>query len=149
MTPKILIIGASGVGKTAMLKRIITGEWTKEHVASSEGESYTLTLGVRYLNFECTNKIQNLDAYDGVIWMFDLTNPDSFEFIRENYKPSGNDVIVANKYDLLEEYDVSSELKYHQFCSEHGLSFCLTSYKSCFNFDKPFSKLGFSIDEME
>ena len=126
-TFKILTLGESGVGKTCILRRFVENKFIKNHLATIGIDFRTKTIPIN--DYEVKLKIwdtageerfrnitnQYYKGADGIILVFDLTNFDTMNKIRDWYNQiknntSSNDiglVLVANKSDLKRE--VSNE----------------------------------------
>ena len=126
-TFKILTLGESGVGKTCILRRFVENKFLKNHLATIGIDFRAKTIQIN--GYEVKLKIwdtageerfrnitnQYYKGADGIILVFDLTNFDTMNKIRDWYNQiknntSSNDiglVLVANKSDLKRE--VSNE----------------------------------------
>ena len=126
-TFKILTLGESGVGKTCILRRFVENKFLKNHLATIGIDFRAKTIQIN--GYEVKLKIwdtageerfrnitnQYYKGADGIILVFDLTNFDTMNKIRDWYdqiknNTSSNDiglVLVANKSDLKRE--VSNE----------------------------------------
>ena len=126
-TFKILTLGESGVGKTCILRRFVENKFLKNHLATIGIDFRAKTIPIN--GYEVKLKIwdtageerfrnitnQYYKGADGIILVFDLTNFDTMNKIRDWYNQiknntSSNDiglVLVANKSDLKRE--VSNE----------------------------------------
>ncbi|MBN2230242.1 MAG: GTP-binding protein [Candidatus Thorarchaeota archaeon] len=131
MTPqflyKIVTVGSSAVGKTSIILRYTTGKFR---------EYYTPTLGadfsIKTMQFDQSKvklQIWDLGSQDfleavrsgyyqgarGVIYMFDITRPDTLEELWDWKKEADKHVkgtvnlVVGNKTDLKSERQVTSE----------------------------------------
>lgn len=146
---KIVLIGDDKVGKTTMVKRIRTGEFKEKYVHTLGVEVTPLTFqtsdGNYVLNIWDVAKSRDDSQYfvdaDGWIVMFDVHNYHSYisafndaTYAKETGKPM---VICANKVDEPGGMDYAK--------IEIGRRFdcrcILTSYKSNYNFEKPFLEL--------
>ncbi len=124
---KICTVGSSAVGKTSMILRYTTGKFR---------EYYTPTLGadfsIKNMQFDGSKvklQIWDLGSQDflevvrsgyyqgarGIIYMFDVTRPDTMEELWNWKKEADNHIkgavslVVANKADLTSEREISSE----------------------------------------
>ena len=126
-TFKILTLCESGVGKTCILRRFVENKFLKNHLATIGIDFRAKTIQIN--GYEVKLKIwdtageerfrnitnQYYKGADGIILVFDLTNFDTMNKIRDWYNQiknntSSNDiglVLVANKSDLKRE--VSNE----------------------------------------
>jgi small GTP-binding protein len=126
-TFKILTLGESGVGKTCILRRFVENKFLKNHLATIGIDFRAKTIPIN--GYEVKLKIwdtageerfrnitnQYYKGADGIILVFDLTNFETMNKIRDwynqiKYNTSSNDiglVLVANKSDLKRE--VSNE----------------------------------------
>ena len=124
---KICTVGSSAVGKTSIILRYITGKFR---------EYYTPTLGadfsIKNMQFEENRgklQIWDLGSQDfleavrsgyyqgarGIIYMFDVTRPDTLDELW-NWKKEADkhvkgavNLVVGNKTDLAEERQISSD----------------------------------------
>jgi len=165
---KLLIIGDSTVGKTALLEHYETKEFKK---------SYITTIGIDFkikkiIYKNIPRKITIWDtagqerfrtitnAYyrgsHGILLTYDITNRTSFENMNRWMKelqagtPEGiMIIIIGNKCDMSDERTVSEE-EGQAFADKHGSLFFETSAKSGINVDKSFDKLIYGVfDKME
>lgn len=147
MMKKVLIIGTEGCGKTTMKVRLTTGDFVREHTPTEGPETFYLNRDSGEPLCEVTAirpenlSYADLQKYDAFIWMFDATNRESMKTILDVYvcteQPS---VIVANKMDVSDE-NLFEELKLAAREMGHLKTF-QTSYKSNYNFEKPFEACG-------
>lgn len=163
----VLILGDSGVGKTSLLNRHMTGQPTIDHEP-------TYSIGVAQLLFP-TNygfiKVHTIDtmgesghgklggleesyfhAVQSVMIMFDVTNPKSYKnatkkWLREaNSLPGGENipkVLVGNKCDMVKERKIQvSDITFHK---KKNQSYFDLSVKSLVNIEVPFLILLMSV----
>ena len=135
---KILTIGESGVGKTAILKRYVEDKFPKHHLS---------TIGIDYLSKDITiynKKIKlrvwdtagqeryrnitthtykevrhgnGVQLYDGIALIFDLTDENSFNQINDWMDQIYNNtdkklislILIGNKSDLINERKIQKE----------------------------------------
>lgn len=154
---KLVLVGDGGVGKTTLVKRHATGEFTAKYVP-------TLGVEVSSLRFEtnCGPIVFNVwdtagqekfgglrDGYyvnsDAALVMFDVTSrityqnvPKWFEDIR---RACGTIpcVLAGNKVDLKEREIKAQQITFHR---KHGIQYYDMSAKSNYNFEKPFLHLA-------
>ena len=125
---KIVVVGSSGVGKSAMVQRLIDGTFREE------GQS---TVGVEFKSFICPLEDQSvkLQIWDtagqerfksvskayfrnavGAILVFDITHRDSYEKLithindlKSFCKPNMSIILVGNKNDLKSDRKVTEQ----------------------------------------
>lgn len=165
---KILIIGDSTVGKTALLEHYDTKEFKK---------SYITTIGIDFKvkKIIYKNNPKKITIWDtagqerfrtittayyrgshGILLTYDITNRISFENMNrwmKDIKAGTSEgiiiIIVGNKSDLLNERQVSEE-EGQAFADRHNCLFFETSAKSGKNVEKSFDKLIHSVfDKIE
>jgi len=108
---KLIIVGASGVGKTTLAKRIITGQFETSHVPTLGVEVHPIPGG--FYAWDCAGDDRYTGLGDGyyakadcAIVMFDITSPETKAvvptYIRDIRRLCGNIPIAvyANKTDL-------------------------------------------------
>jgi len=151
---KLVLLGDGGVGKTTLVKRHITGEFTKRYVP-------TLGVQVSSLRFDTSRgpvvfnvwdtagqeKFGGLrDGYyvnaDCAIVMFDVTSrityqnvPQWVHDLRRICGASLPCVLVGNKVDVKERAVKAQNITYHK---KQGMRYYDVSAKSNYNFEKPF-----------
>ena len=126
---KILTIGESGVGKTAILKRYVEDKFPKHHLS---------TIGIDYLSKDITiynkkiklrvwdtagqERYRNITTHtykdaDGIALIFDLTDENSFNQINDWMDQIYNNtdkklislILIGNKSDLVNERKIQKE----------------------------------------
>ena len=160
---KAVLLGDSGVGKTCIISRYISGSFEKD-IASTNGANYCSKM----IKFENLGKNLLLDIWDTagqekykaltkyfykdasiVILVYDITRKDSFDNLKEYWynqlleNCSKNIVlgIAGNKCDLFEEEKVS-ESEVREFAEKIGAIFELTSAQNNTGISDLFEKLG-------
>ena len=161
---KVVLLGDSGVGKTCIISRYITGAFEKNK-ASTNGASYCSKM----VKFENLNKNLLLDIWDTagqekyksltkffykdasiVILVYDITRKDSFDNLKEywftqlkeNCSPNIVIGMAGNKCDLFEKEEVpDSEAK--EFADSIGAMFELTSAQNNTGINEIFEKVGY------
>ena len=170
MVAKILTIGESGVGKTCILLRYTDNKFIKHHLT---------TIGIDYKTKDVTinNKEQNINnksiklkiwdtagqerfrnitqqyykGADGIVLVFDLTDRNSFEKVREwmkqiqtyTQKDSIGIVLLGNKCDA-ENKAVSTE-EASEIAKEFNMKFYETSAMNNINIEESFRDLSIDI----
>jgi small GTP-binding protein len=160
---KFIVIGSSGVGKTAILRRLIDDIFT--------GESQT-TVGVEFMatTVEVDDAILKLQIWDtagqerfrsiakayfrsavGVILVFDLTSRRSFDDlthwlgdIHALCDPNAEVTLVGNKCDLADVRMVSPT-EIEAFTTLHHLSYIETSAMAGQNVEEAFQRTAAAI----
>lgn len=135
MEYRINIKGHQGVGKTAFLMRHLTGDFK----TVPEAGVYFLFFNSNYgpICFECYDGDLHADP-DGTILMFSVTDPTSFNMIRDT-QHDGLNVICGNKIDLVATVSSDAIGAYFQ---QSGYQCYFISSKSTYNYDKPFVTLA-------
>ena len=148
---KVVLLGDSGVGKTCIISRYISGAFD-QNSPSTNGASYASKI----LTFENLNKTISLDIWDTAgqekyksltkffykdaavaILVYDITQKESFENMKsywfEQLQEFGSKNIIlgvaGNKCDMYEKEEVS-ENEAKQFAEKIGAFFEITSAKN-------------------
>jgi small GTP-binding protein len=160
---KIVVVGASGVGKTCIVNHLSTRTFKDESrpTIGVEFKSYTLT------SEEETIKIQIWDTAGqerfrsvsktyfrnavGAILVFDLTQKASFEEVNMWINdlntlclPNAVTVLVGNKNDMVDERAVS-ETEAQEWAKRYGLEYLETSARTGDHITDAFVRLGRGI----
>ena len=155
----ILLLGASDTGKTSLLMRyaknqykdsyistvgldstlkklIIDGEEVNLHIMDTSGQERFKSLSQSYYK-----------KADGVIFVFDVTNKESFEAIKywlkdvQSYNSDIVYVIVGNKIDLTNIIEINeNKIKAEEIFKDK--KYFETSAKDNINVEKPFEELA-------
>jgi len=162
---KLILVGDGGVGKSAFLKRHLSGEFEKKYVATLGVEVHPLLFHTNYgpIKFniwDCAGqeKFGGLrDGYyvgaDAAILMFDVTNKLTYKNIpswdkdidNKLAKPSWKTipkVICGNKVDVKDRKVKIRDITYPR---KKGIQYYEISAKSNHNFEKPFLYLAREI----
>jgi GTPase SAR1 family protein len=95
---KFKIVGNSGVGKTTFINRLANGEFTNKETESND---ILWENGVKILaEISQGTNLDNDTDVDGLVLMFDIHNPSSFECLEKYFKLNIPLVLVGNKCDL-------------------------------------------------
>ena len=124
---KILLVGDSSVGKTTLLLKYVDGQFSENHIT---------TIGVEYKDKELivNNRKVNIQIWDtsgqeryqsitknfyrnadGILFVFDVTNEDSFNHLKnwlitsEDIEKDFKKIIVGNKMDLEDKIVINKE----------------------------------------
>ncbi len=159
---KMVLIGPAAVGKTSLLHRFVSGQFS---------ESYMLTIGVEFLTKEIKFKRNNvkLTIWDiggqkkfqnirttfyrnakGALLVFDLTRADTFgeveAWLTEMYEVLGAKipfVLIGNKTDLIKDVGrVIDGDKAKNFAESRGSIYIETSAKTGENVEDAFIELS-------
>ena len=161
-TIKVVLIGASGVGKTSIIQRYVNDEYDPNIIFSSSAQFLTKTIELNELQtvkfdiwdtagqekFRALAKIFYKDARV-IILVYDITNKVSFENlqqywfkeIEENSISDAIIVIVGNKSDLYEIEQVTDE-EGQKYADEKKAIFKKTSALSNRNIDSLFNDIA-------
>jgi small GTP-binding protein len=155
---KLVLIGDSGVGKTNILSRYIKNEFsiaTKSTVGVEFGskiikkEDKTIklqiwdTAGQERFHSITSNYFHGAD---GILFIYDITNINSFEGVKdwikdsEEYDNNIQKILLGNKCDLSDSREVQKE-DVEIFCNEKKIDFLETSAKTNVNLDEAFKKM--------
>ena len=157
---KVTLIGASGVGKTCIIRRYYDNEYV-ENPASTCGGSYSAK------QLKINNKIIQIDLWDTagqerfrslgkhfykdayiVLLVYDITNRKSFDELKDVWYPSLKEFgekysvlgVVGNKCDLYENEEVK-EAEAREYSQQIGATYMLVSAKSGDNINLLFDTL--------
>ncbi len=160
---KVVLLGDSGVGKTCIISRYISGEF-KTNIASTNGASYAS----KNVKFETVGKNLLLDIWDTagqekyksltkyfykdasiIILVYDITVKESFQHLidfwypqlKENCEKNVVVGIAGNKCDKYEEEKVS-ENEAKEFADKVNAAFQLTSAQNNTGIEELFEELG-------
>jgi small GTP-binding protein len=155
---KVLLVGDASVGKTCLMSRFILNRFE---------EGYISTIGVNYYTKEYDYKgykikLQLWDTAgqerfhsitsnyfrgaDGIFFIYDITNINSFEGVKnwikesEDYDNNIEKILLGNKCDLDNSRDVRKE-EVEIFSKEKKMDFYETSAKENINLDEAFKRM--------
>ena len=159
ITLKILLIGDSTVGKTTLLLQYVDGKFSDSHITTIgvEYKDKNINLDGRELTLQIWDtsgqeRYQSITKNfyrnaDGIIFIFDLTNKESFEHMK-NWLMSSVDcnkdfkrILVGNKLDLKNERVVNQE-SIKKFLEKNEMKFFETSAKEGTNVDIIFKEIS-------
>ena len=160
---KIIVVGASGVGKTALVNRLING------VFEDDGQT---TIGVEFKTYfiEVDGEKIKLQIWDtagqerfrsvsrayfrnavGALVVFDLTSRESFDDVTTWLNdlhtlghPNAVAYLVGNKADLADSRSIGMQ-EATDFASKHGLEYVETSASSGQNVNDLFLRFTYKI----
>ena len=155
---KILILGDMSVGKTTLLLKYIDN-YTPELYISTLGIDYK-TKNIVYNNTNIILQIWDtagqekfqvvtksfVKGSDGIIYMYDITQKQSFINIKrwledtEDYSLRAKKIIVGNKIDMEERREVTEEMK-NKLLNEIDIDLVEISAKKDLNVNEVFDKL--------
>lgn len=160
---KVVLLGDSGVGKTCIISRYISGSFD-ENSATTNGASYCS----KNVNYEKLGKNLLLDIWDTAgqekykaltkffykdaavcILVYDITRKETFDNLKNFWysqlkENSGSNVVLGvagNKCDLYESEEVK-ESEARQFAEEIGAIFELTSAQNNTGINELFFEVG-------
>ena len=162
---KFIVIGASGVGKTSLLSRLIDGQFSPENQS---------TIGVEYLStvIEVDGNPVKLQIWDtagqekfrsiaksyfrhavGVIMVYDITNRQSFDDlsfwlndVHSLCDPNAAVTLIGNKLDLASSRAVTTS-EATAFANTHQLIYLETSARGGDNVQEAFYRATKSVYE--
>jgi small GTP-binding protein len=160
---KFIIIGNSGVGKTAILKRLIQNSFTEEGTSTIgvEFDSKVIAVGGRAVKlqiwdtagqerFRSIAKTYYRNAV-GVVLVFDIADRKSFEDLNSwindahiHCHPNASIQLIGNKSDLIQKRTVA-ESEAQEFAVRHHMDYIETSAKGGENIRELFVRLATSI----
>ena len=163
---KIVLLGDSGVGKTCIISRYISGAFD-HNAPSTNGASYASKI----INFEKLNKTISLDIWDTAgqekykaltkffykdaavcILVYDITRKESFQSLKDFWysqlKENSEENIVlgvaGNKCDLFEHEEVTEE-EAREWAKKIGAVFELTSAQNNTGINDLFLNVGYKF----
>ena len=162
VTLKILLLGDMTVGKTTLLLKYIDN-YTPDLYISTLGIDYK-TKNITYNDAQISLQIWDtagqeryqvitksfVKGTDGIIYMYDITNKQSFTNIKQwledtqEYSFGAKKIIVGNKIDMEEKREVSEEMK-ERLCKEMDVDLVEVSAKKGTDVNEAFDKLIKSI----
>jgi small GTP-binding protein len=160
---KFIIIGDSGVGKTAILRRLIENSFSEisQTTVGVEFDSKMLTIGDRKMKLQIWDtagqeRFKSIArAYYrgavGVILVFDITDRKSFDDlsnwlndVQSLCNPSAVIQLIGNKFDLIDRRDVTSS-EAESFAERHSMNYLETSAKAGDNIGEAFVRVATPI----
>ncbi|XP_048385496.1 ras-related protein Rab-10-like [Stegostoma tigrinum] len=161
---KVIMVGDSNVGKTAILKRLTEDNFHASFIPTIGIDFRVKTIKINESN---TVKLQIWDTAgqerfhaltthyfrgsSGLMLVYDITNFKTFSniayWIKDTDEHAGNDagrILIGNKCDMLATRQVSWE-DGKRLAQEHGMQFFETSAKEDMNIEKAFVALGEEI----
>jgi len=160
-TFKVVVVGNSGVGKTTMVQRFVTGKFLPfKKTIGADLSSYTVRLDehikvrLQIWDFAGQAKFKSiLPSYvrgaTGCVLCYDITTESSFQIL-----PQWHETVVKNtenttfllvgcKQDLEEKYRRVDYSRAQEFQKKYGISLlCETSSKTGYNNDLVFKELA-------
>ena len=160
---KVVVVGSSGVGKTAVVRQLIDGKFNEEGqpTIGVEFKTYSLTADGDNIKlqiwdtagqerFRSVSKAYFRNAV-GAILVYDITNRASFEELNAWINdlntlaaPNASIVLIGNKSDLTDERQVGKE-EADAFAENHGLVNIEISSKDGTNIELVFQALAEGI----
>jgi GTP-binding nuclear protein Ran len=150
---KFLLIGDAGVGKSAYIRRVETGNFERNYYPTVGASVHCLRFDTNHGEFVCDvwdtagqekfNELKSsyyTDA-DAAVFFFDVHSRESYKSLQEwindfkKVNSTAKCVIVGNKVDVPERKVKASKINLHD------MKYFDLSSKSNYNFEKPFSTL--------
>ena len=164
---KVVVVGSSGVGKTAVVRQLIDGKFNEEGqpTIGVEFKTYSLTADGDNIKlqiwdtagqerFRSVSKAYFRNAV-GAILVYDITNRASFEELNTWLNdlnslaaPNACIVLIGNKSDLTDERQID-EAEADAFAQRYGLTRLETSAKDGTGVKEAFARLGEGIIRKE
>ena len=162
---KVVVVGASGVGKTSIVQRLVDGTYTNEgqSTVGVEFKTYTVTTDSETAKFSIWDtagqeRFRSVSkAYfrgaSGAVLCFSIDNQSSFgeldgwlNDLQSLAAPNAGILMIGNKADLASERQVTQE-EAQDFASRHGLEYIETSAKDGKNVSEAFVRLAKTLAE--
>lgn len=160
---KIVIAGSSGVGKSAIIQRLVHGTFNEDSTITCGADFYTYTCPVNSDNvklqiwdtagqerFRSISKSYFRNAV-GAILVYDMTSMETFDQLTDWLNdlqnlcsPNACILLVGNKADLESERKVG-EQQVKDFADRHHLETLETSAKSGKNIQEAFVRLAYEV----
>lgn len=133
---KIVILGADGVGKTALIVRCLVDRFYNNYVSEPEETyQYTVMIGTKKVVFDIIDtkgKNNAVISYaDAILLVFSITDLASFEHIKEELmkvkgllglRRAAPIILIANKMDKSRHREVKKE-DYENLAKQHELKY--------------------------
>ena len=155
---KILLVGDASVGKTCLMSRYIYNRFDEGYISTIGINFYTKLIDYKGKNI----KLQLWDTAgqerfhsitsnyfhgaDGILFIYDITNINSYEGVKdwikesEDYENDIQKILLGNKCDLVDSREVQKE-EVEIFCNEKKMDFFETSAKENINLDEAFKRM--------
>jgi small GTP-binding protein len=160
---KVVVVGASSVGKSSIVQRLVQGTFTEEGTTTCGADFYTYTCPVNndsvklhiwdtagQERFRSISKSYFRNAV-GAILVYDITKMPSFDQLVEWLNdlqtlatPNAYILLVGNKCDKEEERQVGGDL-IREFCEHHHIEAIETSAQSGRNIKEAFARMAFEV----
>ena len=155
---KVLFVGDASVGKTCLMNRFIHNRFDEGYMSTIGVTFYTKiydykgnkiklqlwdTAGQERFHSITSNYFRNAD---GILFIYDITNINSFEGVKdwikesEDYDNNIQKILLGNKCDLIDSREVQKE-EVALFCKEKKMDFYETSAKENINLDEAFKRM--------
>lgn len=162
---KVLLIGDSGVGKSALLTRFTDRTFS---------DSYMITIGVDFKiqTIKLDDKIIKLQLWDtagqerfrtitsayyrganGIIIVFDVSDKETFDHVKiwmseiENYANDVKVMLIGNKNDIEGSKRQVSYEEAKEFADKLGISYIETSAKTSINVKEAFINMAYELKQ--
>jgi small GTP-binding protein len=162
-TYKIVIVGASTVGKSSIVQRLVQGTFTEDNVTTCGADFYTYSCPIGNENvklqiwdtagqerFRSISKAYFRNAVGGIL-VYDITSMTSFDQLGEWLHdlqclsaPNSYILVIGNKSDLEADRQVGAELM-KDFAQRNHLEAIETSALSGNNIKEAFARLAVEI----
>jgi small GTP-binding protein len=162
-TFKIVVLGASAVGKSSIVQRLIQGTFTEEGTTTCGADFYSYSCPVEtdsvrlqiwdtagQERFRSISKSYFRNAV-GAILVYDITSMASFEQLTDWLNdlqslslPNAYILLVGNKSDLESQREVGAHLV-KEFCGRHHLDPVETSAANGKGVKEAFARLGLDV----
>jgi small GTP-binding protein len=160
---KIVVVGASTVGKSSIVQRLVQGTFTEDGTTTCGAEFYTYTCPVNSENvklqiwdtagqerFRSISKSYFRNAV-GAVLVYDIANLESFDQLGDWLNdlqtlaaPNAYIMLVGNKSDLEKSRQVGADLV-QQFAERHHLEVVETSALSGKNVKEAFARMALEV----
>ncbi|KAK8894943.1 hypothetical protein M9Y10_023385 [Tritrichomonas musculus] len=160
---KIVVVGASTVGKSSIVQRLVQGTFTEDGSTTCGADFYTYTCPVNSNNvklqiwdtagqerFRSISKSYFRNAV-GAILVYDITNMQSFDQLTDWLNdlqtlcsPNAYIILVGNKIDLESQRQVGAQ-QVKDFAERHHLESIETSALNGKNIKEAFARLAFEV----
>ena len=156
---KILLVGDSTVGKTTLISKYCDNQFSPDHITTIgvEYKNKTIDLNGRKTNLQIWDtsgqeRYQSITKNfyrnaDGILFVFDVTNQDSFDHIKnwlitsEENEKDFEKILVGNKIDLTDKIVINKE-KMEKYGEKKNMNSYLTSAKDGTNVDVIFKEIA-------